>query len=190
MADLITAPRTALMLIDLQRGYFEDDMLAAQADGIVDATNELLRRAASRGLPLVNVVTEHAPDRSTWTLSMLSDDQGFNFSGTDQAQLLPGIETVPGMHTVKKIRDSAFHGTALAQRLRLMRVTRLLLCGVEAENCVALTGRDAFAHDFEAAFALDAIGSGRPERGRQALKDNYEEVRQPLLTLDQVDQWW
>ena len=38
--------------------------------------------------------------------------------------------------------------------------------------------------------ALDAVGSGKPERGRQALEDNRDEVRQPLLTLDEVDDWW
>lgn len=190
MAAIITPRRTALLLIDLQRGFFEEEVLAAQADRVVAATNVLLRKASALGLPIVNVVTEHAPDRSTWTLSMLSDDQGFNFRGTDQARLVPGLEPPPDMHTVTKIRDSAFHGTDLAQRLRLMRVTRLLICGVEAENCIALTGRDAFALDFEAAFALDAIGSGRPERGRQALEDNREEVRQPLLTMAEVDDWW
>lgn len=190
MADPGAAQRSALILIDLQRGFFETDVMAAQADRIVAATSELLRRASARGLPIVNVVTEHARDKSTWTLSMLEDDQGFNFTGTEQAGLLPGITLPGGVHTVKKMRDSAFHGTDLAQRLRLMRVTHLLVCGVESENCVALTARDAFAHDFYAAIAMDAVGTGKEERGRQALEDNRVEVRQPLLTLDEVDDWW
>lgn len=190
VADLTIPRRTALVLIDLQRGFFEQEVLAAQADRIVAATNELVRRASARGLPIVNVITEHAPDKSTWTISMLQDDQGFNFTASKQVELLPGVNRSPGMHTMRKIRDSAFHGTDLAQRLRLMRVNRLLLCGVEAQNCLALTGRDAFAFDFEAAFAVDAIGSGRPQRGQQALEDNRDEIRQPLLAMDQVDNWW
>jgi len=189
MPDLIP-PRTALVVIDLQRGFFEAPALAAQADRIVAATNELFRRAASRDVGVFVVRTEHAVDRSTWTLSMLEDDQGFNFPGTSQVELLPGLSVPPGSHQVVKIRDSAFHGTDLAQRLRLLRVTRLLVCGVEAENCVALTGRDAFAHDFEVAFAVDAVASGHADRGRRALEDNRTEVRQPLLTHDQVDRWW
>ena len=190
MADLDAPSRTALLVIDLQRGFFESEEMAAQADRIVAATNELLRQASERGLPIFSVVTEHTPDRTTWTLSMLDDDQGFNYTGTEQADLLPGITRVPGMHTVKKIRDSAFHATDLAQRLRLARVARVLICGVESENCVALTGRDAFAYDFEAAICLDAVGSRKPERGRQALEDNRDEVRQPLLSLDEVPGWW
>lgn len=183
-------PRTALVVIDLQRGFFEKPQLADALDRIVAATNALFRRAAHRGLPVFVVTTEHATDRSTWTLSMLADDQGFNFRGTPQASLLAELGPPEASHRLVKIRDSAFHGTDLAQRLRLLGVTRLLLSGVEAENCVALTGRDAFAHDFEVAFAIDAIASGQPERGQRALEDNREEIRQPLLPHDALDGWW
>lgn len=181
--------RTALLVIDMQRGFFEEPVLAAQQADLVAATNAVLGLAANVGAPVLNVVTQHLPDRSTWTISMLADGRGFNFVGTDQAKALPSLEALAGAHTVTKIRDSAFHGTDLAQRLRLLGATRLLLCGVEAENCIALTGRDAFAHDFEVAFATDAIGSGRPERGARALEDNRDEVRQPLLTLAEVAEW-
>lgn len=183
-------PRTALVVIDLQRGFFEIPPLDSQADTVVAATNELFVRAAARAVPVFVVTTEHTTDKSTWTLSMISDDQGFNFHGTEQAELLPGLQVPEGAHRMVKIRDSAFHGTDLAQRLRRLEVNRLLLAGVEAQNCLALTGRDAYAHDFEVAFALDAIGSGRPERGHRALEDNQDEVRQPLLRHDQVDDWW
>lgn len=183
-------PRTALVAIDLQRGFFEKPGLTGEADRIVAATNELFRRAAARGLPIFVVTTEHAPDRSTWTLSMLADDQGFNYHGTTQADLLAGLVLPEGAHRLVKIRDSAFHGTDLAQRLSLLGVRRLLVSGVEAENCVALTGRDGFAYDFEVGFAVDAIASGHPERGRRALADNLSEVRQPLLRHDQLDSWW
>ena len=183
-------PRTALVVIDLQRGFFATPVLAAQAARVVDATNELLRRGAARGVPIFIVRTVHAVDRSTWTLSMLADDQGFNFPGTPEVELLDGLVVPPGSHDVVKIRDSAFHGTDLAQRIRLLGVTRLLVCGVEAENCVALTGRDAFAHDLEVAFAVEAIASGHLERGNRALADNRTEVRQGLLTHAEVDGWW
>ena len=185
--------------VDAARRSIADAVQASEREivftsGATESNNLALRGVAARtrrkGDHIISVVTEHTPDRTTWTLSMLDDDQGFNFTGTDQAGLLPGITRLPGMHTVKKIRDSAFHATDLAQRLRLARVTDLLLCGVESENCVALTARDAFAYDFRAAIALVAVGSRKPERGRQALEDNRDEVRQPLLTLDEVGDWW
>ncbi|NLI19342.1 MAG: cysteine hydrolase [Actinomycetales bacterium] len=180
---------TAVLVIDMQRGFFEGETLARQQAGLVDATNELLRLARERGSRVFNVVTEHAADGSTWTLSMRDDDQGFNVTGTSQAEVVPGLGIV-GAHTVRKIRDSAFHGTDLAQRLRILGISRLVVCGIEAENCVALTGRDAFAHDFRVAFAVEAIGSGKPERGRRALEDNRDEVRQPILTHAELADWW
>ncbi|MGB3956037.1 MAG: isochorismatase family protein [Brooklawnia sp.] len=182
--------QTALIVIDLQRGFFEKDSLAAEAGRVVSNANALMRQAAGRRAPIFVYRTVHQRDRSTWTLSMLDDDQGFNFEGSSQADLMTGLEVPAGSHHLTKIRDSCFHGTDLAQRLRLLGIRRLLLCGVEAENCLAITGRDAFAHDFIVGFAVDAIASGQPERGRRALQDNHTEVRQQLLGLDEVADWW
>ncbi len=180
----------ALLVIDLQRGFFEKPALAGETARVVAGANALMRQAAEREAPVFVFRTVHQRDRSTWTLSMLDDDQGFNFEGTAQADLLAGLAVPAGSHQSTKIRDSCFHGTDLAQRLRLLGLNRLLLCGVEAENCVALTGREEFANDFVAAFALDAIASGHPERGRRALQDNHTEVRQDLLRPGDVTSWW
>lgn len=154
------------------------------------ATNELFRRAASRALPVFVATTEHTRDMSTWTLSMRFDDQGFTVHGAPQADLLPGLDVPEGAHRLVTIRGSAFYGADLAQRLRVLGVNRRLLAGGEAENCLALTGRDGFARDFEVAFAVDAIAPGQLERGQRALGDNHTEVRQPLLGLDEVDSRW
>ncbi|MGJ9403138.1 cysteine hydrolase family protein [Arthrobacter sp. KK5.5] len=179
---------TAILVIDMQRGYFEDPALAGREAELVAATNRLLGFARSSKLPVYMVATEHDPERSTWTLNMLDDDQGFMFPGSDQAAFLPGLDT-EGAHRLVKIRDSAFHGTELAQRLRLQGVSRLVLAGVSGQNCVARTGADAFGHDFRVAYAREAIGSTDTDRGWQALELLRDEQRQPMLTLDELREW-
>lgn len=93
--DAPSPSSTALVVIDLQRGFFEQPTLAAEAERVVAATNDLSLRGMARGLPVFIVRTQHARDRSTWTLSMIEDDQGFNFSGTPQADLLSGSPSRP-----------------------------------------------------------------------------------------------
>jgi nicotinamidase-related amidase len=178
----------ALVVIDMQEAYFEDPVLAGQRTRVLAGCNRLVGLARSAGAPVLNVVTEHARDRSTWTLSMLEDGKGFAFAGTAQASPLAGLDAA-GSGTVVKIRDSAFHGTDLAQRLRTLGADRIVLCGVSAQDCVARTGSDAFAHDFAVAYATEAIGSTDPEAGRWTLAQLAGQYRQERLGTAEAGQW-
>ena len=114
--------KTAVLMIDLQNAYFEDPALASRQETVVEAANLLIRTATAAQVPVLLVYTQHLRDRSTWTLSMLDDDQGFLFEGSEQAEFLPGLQT-EGLERIVKTRDSAFFGTNLAERLRERRGT-------------------------------------------------------------------
>lgn len=166
--------RVALLVIDMQNAFFEDDKLARVQQSLVDACNDLIDAARRGNSPVLLARTEHLTDRSTWTLSMLDDDQGFIFSGSHQADVVEGLR-VDGLETVTKTRDSAFFGTDLAERLRGLGVERLVLAGVSTHNCVAHTGADAFANDFRVSYARDAIGS---------TNDRYAEAMLEILSIE------
>ena len=143
--------------------------------------------AREAGRPVFLVRTEHARDRSTWTLNMLADGEGFAFPGTRQAALLDGVAAAaPDAVEVVKTRDSAFHGTGLAAELRGRGVDRLLLCGVSTHSCIAETATAAFALDFHAAIATDAIASEEPALAAAMLDFLRDEMRQPLLGQDEA----
>ena len=177
-----TGGETALVVIDVQHSYFEHPALAAQQAELTAAVVELLRTAREAGRPVFLVRTEHARDRSTWTLNMLADGEGFAFPGTRQAALLDGVAAAaPDAVEVVKTRDSAFHGTGLAAELRGRGVDRLLLCGVSTHSCIAETATAAFALDFHAAIATDAIASEEPALAAAMLDFLRDEMRQPCL---------
>jgi nicotinamidase-related amidase len=171
---------TALLIIDMQNAFFEDEKLARVQDSLVRACNGLIDVARRGGAPVLVARTEHLSDRSTWTLSMLDDDQGFIFEGSHQADIVHGLR-VDGLETVTKTRDSAFFSTDLAERLRTLGVERLVLAGVSTHNCVAHTGADAFAHDFRVTYALDAIGSTNDQYAEAMLEILSVEYRQAIL---------
>ncbi len=181
-----TSGSTALIIIDMQNAFFEDETLAARQASLVAACNDLIAAARRNGVPVLVARTEHLPDRSTWTTSMLDDDQGFIFTGTHQADTVDGLQ-VEELETVTKTRDSAFFGTDLADRLRSLSVERLILAGVATHNCVAHTGADAFAHDFRVSYAADAIGSTNERYATAMLEILSDEYRQPIIGRAEVE---
>lgn len=170
----------ALLVIDMQNAYFEDPVLAVHRERITAACNTLITAAASHGVPVLLVKTEHERDRSTWTLNMLDDQQGFIYRGSTQADFVAGLLT-SGLPRLTKTRDSSFIGTDLLWRLRNWQVDTVVLAGVSAHNCIAQTAADAFAHNLRVVHALDAIAGNDP--GSQALTQELlaREYRQKML---------
>ncbi|MBB1509314.1 cysteine hydrolase family protein [Tessaracoccus sp. MC1756] len=171
----------ALVVIDLQKSYFELPGLAGKEELLLPPTNELIASARANGRPVILVRTQHEPDKSTWTLNMLEDDQGFAFPGSEQAEFLDGLDTTDYVEIVKT-RDNAFFGTNLKEQLDFLGIDRLLICGVSTHSCVAQTAIGAFAHNFRAYVAGDAIASDHRPLAEALLDFLREEMRQPVLT--------
>ena len=175
--------KTALLVIDMQNAFFEDDALAAQRSQVASACNELIAEARKSGAPVLIVRTEHERDSSTWTLSMLDDGRGFAFHGTEQAEPLEELDIAGLPHMVKR-RDSAFWGTDLLQRVRTWGVDTLLLAGVSIHLCLAQTASDAYANNLRVAFAGDAMGAGPHDRAEAMLDILLKEYRQSRLSQE------
>ncbi|MAY98306.1 MAG: cysteine hydrolase [Nocardioides sp.] len=183
------ATHDALLLIDLQEDYFVDDELERCRDDVLDTCSELARAAHRAGVPVLEVRTEHEPDRSTWTLTMLEDDQGVVVRGTPGAARAEGLDPGPA-DLLLKTRDSAFFGTDLVERLRRLEVGRLVLTGVSTESCIAATARDAFAHDLAVVLVSEGTASVSWEEHDHTLEMLKTQHRQDVLTAREVAAQW
>jgi nicotinamidase-related amidase len=177
----------ALLIIDMQKAFFEDDSLGNQQDSLVKACNSAIADAREAGVAVYVIRTEHQRDKSTWTVSMLDDDQGFLFSGTEQADPVDGLE-IEGLPELVKTRDSAFFGTDLLQRLRNLSVDTVVLAGVSTHNCVAHTAADAYANNLRVVYATDAVASTNDEYAQNVLGVLMDEYRQQAMGADEVRQ--
>lgn len=175
----------ALLMIDMQNAYFEDPALAAKQAWLVQSCNELLEAFQDTGHKVLLIGTEHERDKSTWSLNMLEDDQGFIFRGSTQAEFVPGLKTAD-LPQLMKTRDSAFVGTDLLARLRNWEVDEVILAGVSTHNCVAQTGADAFARNIRVTYALDATASENSEAAEAILGIFATEYRQQVQTNAEV----
>lgn len=173
----------ALLLVDLQNAYFESPELAEVQGELIERANELVRTAREFDRPVVLVRTEHAPDKSTWTVNMLEDDEGFAFPGSAQAAYVDGVDTGEAID-LTKTRDDAFHGTRLHEVLIELGASHLLIGGVSTHSCVAETAMSAFAHNFHVAVAADVTASENATLSLAMLEFLRDELRQPVLNQE------
>lgn len=162
----------ALLLIDLQEGFFESSKLAPARERLVANCNWLIAAAWAAGITVINVRTVHKKDQSTWTLKMLDDQQGYLFEHTAQAENLGELDIAGSLEVVKR-RDSAFWNTELLTLLLQHRVGSLVLAGVSSETCISATATDAFAANLPVFLARDALASE---------DDDFEQMTLDYLT--------
>jgi nicotinamidase-related amidase len=175
----------AVLVVDMQKAFFEDPSLGDQQEDTVQACNSLIAAAKQNDVKVLLVKTEHEEDKSTWTLNMLEDDKGFIFRGTAQAEFVPGLAT-DGLPHLVKTRDSAFLGTDLLLRLRNWNADTIVLAGVSTHNCIAQTAADAFGHNIRVIHAAGATASEDDEAAAAVQGILSREYRQRVLALTEV----
>lgn len=176
---------TALIVIDMQKAYFNNEALKNGQDRLVAANNDLISAFKDHDMPVILARTEHQPDKSTWTLNMLDRSSGYLFEKDTDSDFVDGLIT-DTMPTLVKTRDSAFHGTDLSDRLHTLGIKQLVLTGVSTHSCVLYTAADAYAASFRAILASDAIASHDPTYHRSTLAMLDQEYKQKSLTNKEI----
>jgi nicotinamidase-related amidase len=175
----------ALLIVDLQKAYFNNDQLETQKQKLVGKCNELIGLCRQNNIPVFNIRTEHAHAKATWTLNMIDDRQGYLFAGDAGAANVDNL-AVEHAITVIKTRDSAFWDTTLEHQLRTLGITRLILCGVSTHTCIAQTAADAYAANFRVLLAEEAVASHIMDLHEISLDVLEEEYRQRRASNAQI----
>jgi nicotinamidase-related amidase len=150
MALTTLDPKTALVVIDLQRGIVALPT-AHPASDIVQRSVVLLDAFRRHGLPVVLVnVTAGAPGRTDQGRHTGDFPAGF-------ADLLPELKQQPSDHLVTKRTWGAFTNTDLAAYLREQGVTQVVLAGIATSIGVESTARYASELGLNVTLAVDAM---------------------------------
>ncbi|SKA38694.1 Nicotinamidase-related amidase [Enhydrobacter aerosaccus] len=143
-------PKTALIVIDLQKGIVA--LPAAHLiEGVIANAVALLDAFRRHGLPVVLVnVAGVAPGRSEQGITARAFPAGW----TD---LIPELNPQPQDHLVTKRTWGAFTGTGLAEHLKAQGVTQVVVVGVSTSAGVESTARQAHELGFNVTLATDAM---------------------------------
>lgn len=182
----------ALLVVDLQEGFFSDPGLQDARARLLARVERLVRAAVDAGALVVEVRTVHEADGSTWALNQREDDSPFMVRDRPETAPLAEVAALreeladARWHVVEKTRDSAFHRTGLAELLGDHEVAEVVVCGVTAESCIAVTATEAYAHDLYVTIAQDAVASGSATARVEALRRLDDQYRQPAVSSDDV----
>ena len=143
-------PTTALVLIDLQKGIVAMPTARPTAPIIAHAA-ALAEAFRNHKLPVVLVnVAGMAPGRNEQAPRVASFPDGW----TD---LVPELNQQGSDILVTKHTWGAFQNTGLAEKLKSLGVTQIVLAGVSTSIGVESTARQAYEHGFNVTLAIDAM---------------------------------
>jgi nicotinamidase-related amidase len=149
-------PKTALVVIDLQKGIVAYPTVHPIGE-IMKQTRALADAFRHHGLPVVLVVVAgRAPGRTEQTRNPGELPAGF-------ADLLPELNQQPQDHIVTKRTSGAFTNTDLEVHLKTMGITQVVIVGVATSNGVEATARHAYELGFNVTLAIDAMTDMNPD---------------------------
>ena len=149
-------------VIDMQNYFFRTPEMAVNKEQLVENNNFLKRYFAEHKWPIYMIVTEHKPDKSTWTLVMLDEDYVVLLEGSDEAEIIDGIVETPFDMKVAKTRMDAFLNTSFERRLRNDNVDLLICGGVYTHGCVYHTAIGAYQRNIRSIIASDCLSDYKP----------------------------
>ena len=149
----LTPARTALVVIDLQRGTVAMPTGPHPASDVVTRAAALADalRAAGGTVVLVRVTpSEDGRDALRPRTDMPAQHPGPR--PPDWAEIVPELGPEPGDLVITKRQWGAFYGTELDLQLRRRGIDTILLAGISTNVGVESTARDAFERGYEQVF--------------------------------------
>jgi len=147
--------KTALVLIDLQKGIVGRPLTPTPVETVLENSAALVSAFHKAGLPVVvvNVIppSNAAPRRNDAKMPMPTQlPEGF-------ADIVPQIDVQDHDIRITKHTWNAFHNTALDEELKKAGVTGIVMAGVSSSIGVEGTARAAYERGYNLTFAMDAI---------------------------------
>lgn len=150
MSVTVLDPKTALIVIDLQKGVVSLPA-AHPIAGVIERVSMMATAFRAQGLPVVLVNVTGAPKVRT------ERPRPNRALPAGWADLIPELNRQPQDHAVTKNTPGAFTKTDLETYLRALGITQIVIAGVATSNGVEVTARQAHELGFNIAFAIDAM---------------------------------
>lgn len=173
-------PKTALIVIDLQKGIVSVPLVHPAAE-VVNNARALADAFRGHGLPVVLVnVAGIAPGRTEQPRRAMSFPPGW----TD---LIPELNQQLTDHTITKHTPGAFAKTGLEEHLRNCGVTQVVLAGISTSSGVESTARQAYENGFHVTLASDAMTDANMDSHNHSLNKIFPRLGETGTTREILD---
>lgn len=152
----IRKEKTALVLIDLQKGIVGRETAPYSPENIVSNSSKLAEAFRKNGMPVFLVHVDFTPGTRLEVRSDTSFGGGVSMP-EDWADIVPEIGPREGDIVITKRQWGAFYGTDLELQLRRRGIDTIVLGGIATTYGVESTARFAYEYGFQQIFAEDAM---------------------------------
>ncbi|MEV4812570.1 hydrolase [Micromonospora avicenniae] len=187
MALTALDPRTALVLIDLQRGIVAAPTAPYPAAEVVARGVQLADAFRAHGAPVVLVRVTTAPDGADAAPGRTDRGPAGGSRPEDWDVLVDELVGHPGDIVVTKRNWGAFYGTDLDLQLRRRGVTQIVLGGIATSIGVESTARAAHEHGYHVTLATDAMTDLDAEGHRNSVERIFPRLGETGTTTEIID---
>ncbi|MFJ8948800.1 hydrolase [Streptomyces sp. NPDC102384] len=163
-------PKTALVVVDLQKGLMGVSGAPYAVSDVVDRSARLADAFRGAGLPVVLVRVSLSADGSDATPGRTETPSSGRAMPEGWDEITDALAGHPEDITVTKRNWSAFYGTDLDLHLRRRGITQVVLTGVATSIGVESTARAAHEHGYHVTLATDAMTDLAPEAHRGSVE--------------------
>jgi len=153
-------PKTALVVIDLQKGIVA--MVGDKIGGVVSNAARLAEAFRRAKQPVVLVNVAFSADGGDRPRGRTDGPVRTIPSNPEFSEILPELAPEANDVRVTKKQPNAFYGTDLDLQLRRRGVTQIVLCGVSTSIGVDGTARAAYERSYNVTIASDACADFDP----------------------------
>ena len=148
--------KTALVVIDLQKGIAGGQTAPYSSDIVVRNAAALAEAFRTNGLPVFLVRVAMAPDFKDALHPIADQVMPTQARSPDWSDFVPELGPKPGDFIITKHQWGAFYGTELDLEFRRRGITTMVLCGISTNIGVESTSRFAYEYGYNQVFAEDA----------------------------------
>jgi len=181
----LTPARTALVVIDLQRGTVGMPTAPHPAADVV--AHAAAVAGALRALGGMVVLVHVAPSADGKDALRPWTDTPPRQAGPrppDWAELVPELGPEPGDLVITKRQWGAFYGTELDLQLRRRGIDTMLLAGMSTNVGVESTARDAYERGYEQVFLEDAMAARNPDEHAHTIRTVFARIGRVRSTAE------
>ncbi|MCL4400318.1 hydrolase [Patescibacteria group bacterium] len=165
---IIEKNKTALVVIDIQKGIVRRQTAPYSADIIIKNASSLAEAFRKAGSPVFLVRVTPSPDGLD-ALKPVADAVMQRTDSPDWADIVPEMGPKPGDFIITKRQWGAFYGTELDLELRRRGITTIVLCGISTNIGVESTARFAYEYGYNQIFAEDASAAATEEEHKHTI---------------------
>lgn len=185
-AITLDAKKTALVVIDLQKGILSQNVEPYDAQAVLTNTVTLAQAFRAKGgfVVLVTVGSRDGKDM----LRPITDQplSAMPERPRNWAELAPELGPETTDHTIIKHQWGAFFGTDLDLQLRRRGIDTIVLCGISTSIGVETTAREAYQYGYQQVFVEDAMAAMDAKEHEHTVRHIFSRLGRIRVTKDLI----